>query len=263
MKFTELIKDIFNTSATRIKNPIVSSFFVSFILYNWKAVLTVLFSDYDMEGKIEHIEKNYSTLDGFLVPLIISIFYILVLPYLRNIFDSILTSANTKKSKNIKSKIFEDLEFQKEKVRYEREIAEEKAGTSEINSLKDQLNASIDEKEKLNDLLKKSYEDNKKTLNDKEISIENYKTELEHKEYFMPKTIYEVYKNLSSIQINRLIVFYKYFELNLPANVSKEMLAPDLIEDYIDYKLVNLKNGALTFTNFGKAVLESIIKNKG
>lgn len=122
----EIIKDLLKTSSSRIKNPIFSSFLISFLIYNWKAVLILLFSNCDIEAKISNIESYYSSFGNISVPIIMSLLYITLIPYINNFFDYVLKPSKNRKNEYLKNSIIEDLKIKKERAKYEREIAEEK-----------------------------------------------------------------------------------------------------------------------------------------
>lgn len=256
----ELIKDVFKTSNTRIKNPVLSSLIISFIFYNWKAISILLFAKCDIESKIYHIETYYSSYKSILIPTLISILYIVLLPYLNNLFDFILLPSKNKKNEFLKSSIIEDLKIQKEKAKYEREIAEEKAGTSEINNLKEQLNSLTEEKNKINELLKNSYNEKNDWLEANKKLIKDYENKISIKDYFMPSAIRKVYSQLKEYEKETLIKFYRYFKLNEDVDVAKNLLNDELKIKFRSLNLIELKEKFLTLTQFGEAVSESIIK---
>lgn len=67
----------------RIRNPLISSFLLSWMIFNWKIVSVYFFSDIPMVEKIQLIELKYSNLLNILVfPLLSAIFYILILPFI-------------------------------------------------------------------------------------------------------------------------------------------------------------------------------------
>lgn len=141
MNVKELFQSIFDSSSERIKNPFIGSYITAFALYNWRAIFLLLFSKASIEDKIVVINHEYCCKEAILWPLLIAIFYILVLPYINLFFDSLLTYSNSKKNKRIKASIISKLEQKKAEAKYEREIADERAGTNEVENLKDQIDA--------------------------------------------------------------------------------------------------------------------------
>ena len=88
MDIKELFQSIFDSSNERIKNPFIGSYITAFILYNWRAIFLLVFSNATIEDKIVVINHEYCTLSAILWPLSIAFFYILILPYLNLIFIS-------------------------------------------------------------------------------------------------------------------------------------------------------------------------------
>lgn len=95
----ELLQSFFKTSEERIKNPFIGAFITSWIAFNWKPIIFLLFSTKSIEDKIIFIEANYSQVLYILIlPLIAALFYLLILPYLNLLFDEILKFSIVKKN---------------------------------------------------------------------------------------------------------------------------------------------------------------------
>ena len=62
-------KDLYNTSKERIKSPFISSFIISFVVFNWRAVAVLIFSNHPPEFRIEHLEANYCNWNALIFPL--------------------------------------------------------------------------------------------------------------------------------------------------------------------------------------------------
>lgn len=87
----ESIKQIAQISIDRLKNPLLGAFFISFIFYNWKAILYLIFSKCGIEDKISEIEVSYSDSKSIYIPIIIAICYNLFLPFILLIFEYIVS----------------------------------------------------------------------------------------------------------------------------------------------------------------------------
>lgn len=78
------IKEILSTSKEaaieRIKSPLISSFLVAWLAFNWKAVFILLFSESAIEDKIEKITNISNISIGFWLPLSVAIFYAAIYP---------------------------------------------------------------------------------------------------------------------------------------------------------------------------------------
>lgn len=145
----EFIQSIFETSSERIKNPFIGSYIIAFLVYNWRPLFLLFFSDAEIEDKIVVINHEYCPKEALLWPLIIALFYILVLPYINLFFDYVLSFSNTRKDEKKKTYILNNLKHKKAEAKFEREIAEERAGTSEISELKNQIERLTKENEQL------------------------------------------------------------------------------------------------------------------
>lgn len=89
----ESLKQIIEVGTERLKNPLLGAFFISFILYNWKTFLYLLFSTSSIEIKIFGIRNNYFEPNGILIPIFIAIVYYVALPFLLAGFEYILSYA--------------------------------------------------------------------------------------------------------------------------------------------------------------------------
>ncbi len=83
--FDEISKSIKATLYERVSSPLTGSFIISWIIINWKVVLSI-FSSLPVQSKIEFIESLYPTwwnyaLYGLVIPLIASTIFILIYPH--------------------------------------------------------------------------------------------------------------------------------------------------------------------------------------
>ena len=86
---------------SRINNPFIGSFVISWILWNWKAVLFLAFANKDIERKIEILQSDYFNTDGvFLGPLYIALAISLFSPLFQVIFRWYQDWTNSKIRKN-------------------------------------------------------------------------------------------------------------------------------------------------------------------
>ncbi|HEY1193399.1 hypothetical protein [Flavobacterium sp.] len=144
----EFIQSTFESYKDRVKSPFVGSFALSFILFNWKAFLVLLYSDLSIIVRIKYIEISYCSTENFVWPIVIALFYVVVLPYINLGIDYILgyyTKSNQDKKDNLETA---RLEKRKSNAKLLREIADEKAGTSEITNLQSKIESLTEEIEK-------------------------------------------------------------------------------------------------------------------
>jgi hypothetical protein len=148
--FKEL-KEFFANAAMRVGNPFLSSFFLSWLVINYKITL-VIFNNIDYENQIKIITAELNDTQSTIVyPLIYALFYTLALPFFDIIYTYFDSSINNLKefiilrSKKIKpystkdaKKIFSDLQLQiKEKD--DENVNQYTKLSSEIASLKIEL----------------------------------------------------------------------------------------------------------------------------
>lgn len=236
----EIVMDLLKTSSNRIKHPLISSFIFTHIVYNWNYYLVLIFSNLSIENKILYI-KTHTGFLNFLIPLIVSIFYIICFPYINNIFNDILEKAKMKENNSKLISVDRIMKVKLTEARYERQIAEEKAGTKELETLKNQIESLkgqsdtlFREKEELISINNKSNADYNHLLRE----LENQK-ELFNKSLNIDYSIIEdSNKNLSKNAKQLLLKFDKYnktkrYVIIEPQsgdfNAAKELLSKNLI----------------------------------
>ncbi len=175
----ELIKNLFQTSNERIKNPFIGSFIFSWIAFNWKSIFTVIFSEKSIEERIIYISNNFSEIEfTLLYPLIFSALYVLALPYLMWIIESLSKYAKTGRKQNLVNEKIDDLIDKQKIAKEERKYEEERAGNLEISLLNTkiaELTTENEEKQKLLNSLRIDLTEIKKEKNRLEqyINLEN------------------------------------------------------------------------------------------
>lgn len=135
---TKSTLDEFNAPIqSRIKNPIIFGFILSWIVLNWDRILILILSKQNIVSTIELIKKLPSersigniTIEHattFIFPLISSIAFVLLSPFISNVIDKIHKGAVVAKIKNnallnrasIKSKRIEKVEAMRSKYTVE------------------------------------------------------------------------------------------------------------------------------------------------
>lgn len=95
----ELLQSIFSSANERIKNPFISAFITSWIIFNWQPIFLMIFSTKNIEEKIKIISNDYDNIEHLLIyPLISTIFYVLILPYVNLLFEIILEFSKSKRN---------------------------------------------------------------------------------------------------------------------------------------------------------------------
>jgi len=146
----EILLSIYDTMRQRFKSPFIGAYVVSFFVFNWWPVSIYLRSDKKIEDIVMHLTKEYSNVWAYLIPLIFSIVYVAVLPYINAFFDWVGTTANLFRIKNRNRVKHEGLLQDIKTAEYERRIADERAGTKEKETLIFKLSVAEAQVEKAN-----------------------------------------------------------------------------------------------------------------
>ncbi|WP_417291232.1 hypothetical protein [Corallibacter sp.] len=175
----DFISNFFKISNERLKNPLLFSFLLSWIAFNWRPVFTLLLSDKKIEDRITYISENFCEIEHTLYyPLIFSIGYVLLLPYFTWLIEVLVQFAKIGRKRNLISEQLSDLKDKQKLAREEYKYEQEKAGNAEIsqmNSKIQELTNSNSEKDKTIERLKIDLTESKKELRKLEqyISLEN------------------------------------------------------------------------------------------
>lgn len=104
MTITELFKDVLDNAKERLKNPLSGAFLWSLIIFNWRPIVILLFSDRSIEHRIIDINHDYCTgwaaIIMFGVPLLMALFYTIALPWIMLQIEKILQNTNEKRIAN-------------------------------------------------------------------------------------------------------------------------------------------------------------------
>lgn len=136
----EFFSNFFKISNERLKNPLLFSFFLSWIIFNWRPVFTLFLSDKKIEDRIIYISKNFSDIEYTLYfPLIFSIGYVLLLPYFTWAIEVLVQFAKTGRKQNLIKEQLSDLRDKQKIAREEYKYEQERAGNAELS----QMNSTI------------------------------------------------------------------------------------------------------------------------
>ncbi|MDO7138894.1 hypothetical protein [Algibacter lectus] len=143
----EFISNLFKVSNERLKNPLIFSFLLSWLAFNWRPIFTLLLSDKKIEDRITYISENFNEIQfNLFYPLIFSIGYVLLLPYVTWLIEVLVQYAKIGRKRNLISEQLSDLRDKQKIAREEYKYEQEKAGNAEIS----QLNSNIQELTKVN-----------------------------------------------------------------------------------------------------------------
>lgn len=275
----ENYKEVVSHFKSKLKLPIVLTYSIILILYNWDIIYYLIFQKSEALIKIHYI-KNIDN-DWYYriwIPILIAIFYALLFPILQVGINYVFKWF--KKENNM-------LERQEEKDNAEHRFEIQKiiSGYQEIESLNNQIGNLINDKEDLNNqinILMKEKED---------LQLEKIKLSSENKfktsEFlFKPpqdititklaKQIVEEYKKFTTEKQSCLIDIFKYYQKNeviedKDEEFSKITIAPKFafhILNYLsNYKMVNVFSDRISFiqeyriTALGKKVIDYLLEN--
>lgn len=134
-QFIELLREIYFSAKERTKSPIASTFIISFVVSNWKSFAIFIYSPehiYDILIKINNTANIYTTL---LYPLLITTFYLIVIPYLQSQIDSITLKSHLNRMQNAHAKQIKKKQNLLETAGYDKEIIKAKTFSNDILDL--------------------------------------------------------------------------------------------------------------------------------
>lgn len=192
---TEFIKEILATFKTRMKNPFLGAFTISFTVFNWKPISIYLFSSEKMEERIHYIKHVYPSPECYQhvwIPLIFAGIYVFIIPYISLFFNQITKHSTDKKREVEKVKYVDDKTAEQTRAQADFDLEQVKSGFKN----QEQLNIEI--------------KNLKNTIADKDLTIETEKDE-----YNSLKTEYIEFKNGSNQKIDELEKNVKHYKHKL------------------------------------------------
>lgn len=158
MTIADLIKSLIDSSKERIKTPITGAFIISFIAYNWKAILFLLFSTATIEDKLTFVSYKYCTFYAILWPVVIAVSYSVAIPYLMMFIEEVNKKAKHSRQINIYDEKIDEV------------ILKIKLADEELK-LQDKLSRNQEKEEMLNKI--QELENNIKTKSESQKAIED------------------------------------------------------------------------------------------
>ncbi|WDF45261.1 hypothetical protein PQ459_10160 [Chryseobacterium sp. KACC 21268] len=175
---SKILADTSDIILDRFKNPYITAFSISWIIFNWKAIMFFVFSKGNVEYKIKQISIHHSDLfHTFLYPFGVTIVYLFGVPYLNQANEWFL-------KKSVKNRAnFKKVEFV-DKIERERDIAiaidEQQTAiknareSTEHNKYIDELKNTIDEKDKIiSEQRSRDSENNMRALDEQSALLKN------------------------------------------------------------------------------------------
>ncbi len=164
----ELIKNV----RERAKSPLISSYIISFVLFNWKIFGILLFSEKIIEKKISFVEYFYLNKSSYLIPLLMALFYVVGIPYLNLVIRVMLEYYDKKSKKHTRVNVTDELRHKVEVAELEATIQERRNAKKELEQLRNEAESLRQENQMKNDEIVKIRDNHTKQINNIE---EDYK----------------------------------------------------------------------------------------
>jgi hypothetical protein len=149
----ELFNDFKDFLKERTKNPFLGSLTFFWILFNWKGLLILFFSDSPVEHRISSISFSYLDVwTSLIFPISFAIIYTLVIPHIFHLFEKGTAEIYNERKKTYYDKISKDYREREivAKAKFDYEQAENGyKDQMELNEKISTLKIQIDEKENL------------------------------------------------------------------------------------------------------------------
>lgn len=268
MTIAELIKELMNSAKERAKTPIAGSFVLAFLLYNWRPLFLLMFSDASMEDRIALIDKDYCNTWAIVIPFISAALYVGLVQYIMLVFDYATTYAYNNRKVNKYSRQQHDLRAYRQVLKEQRQNEDIRSGNlaqsqlnDEVERLKGELEVAIKTKQDVvenSDRVISKISDNFERLKSRneELSKELSDKNIIDIDYVENSKITSVLKKLTRLEKKQFIALIDYYIYGKEgiASISEFSQAT-----YFDLKLIEHIGGAFKITALGKAVYDSII----
>jgi hypothetical protein len=223
----DLLLSFFEATKDRVKSPFIGTFIISLLAYNWRPILVILKSKKQVEDVLIDLHALYFS-DGsaILFPLLVSVFYVVGLPYLMWLFDFAASTAVIGRKKSQAQVRLSDIisrqSLAEEEAKLENLLADIRVKADlnrKIKTIEKQLEANEADSQKLRD-------DNSRM---KEI-IEEY-----NRDTLSEVKIAELKKDYESFKKSEL---FEYWD-EVGASVSNHKVMPQLDNEIIVEKLIH------------------------
>lgn len=264
MTIADLIKDFIDTSKERLKTPISGAFLWSFIVYNWRPIFLLIFSNAAIEDKIVVINYEYCNFWAIFFPFFIALFYLLLVPKLMLNIDKSLVETKQERVDNNYNEKEHEMTRKINLARQDFLLKNVQSGSKEIDDLLTQI-------ESLKETNSQITTANKNTIDQLNIALKKANDSLasfvlqDDNKIKSKKGIGE--KVDSPFQFNAFFAFnnltidekegFKVVRNGEKTNIAK--LSNSALSRYLEQDLIKLNgSGAYYVTDLGEAVYELI-----
>ncbi|MFH7014655.1 hypothetical protein [Flavobacterium sp. FlaQc-47] len=175
MTLADLIKDFIDTTKERLKTPISGAFLWSFIIFNWRPIVLLLFSNTSIENKIIVINHEYCNFWALFFPFFIALFYTILVPKLMLQIDKSLIETKEERINNIYLEKEHLVDKKTTLASKEFLLKSAESGNKEIQELLDQIESLKQHNFSLQESIKQINDSNKNTIEElnKRLKISN------------------------------------------------------------------------------------------
>lgn len=269
MTLVDLIKDIIDASKERLKTPISGAFVWSFLIYNWRPIALLLFSEASIEDKIVVINHEYCNIWAIIIPLGIAFIYTIGVPMLMVKIDQILSTTKVTRINNIYHSKGHTTDCKIKLAEKEFKLKNIETGNKEIEDLLEQIetlqktNTQItkynqNEVNQLNQRLEKSNNDLTEARKDLSISRNNEavsKSELYIEEYDQKAFVNTV--NKITKKEHRLLN-----QIILDNGLLASSVGDKFLNKFQELRVIQNNEGMLGLTEFGMGVLDYLSRTE-
>jgi len=253
MTLADLIKDFIDTTKERLKTPISGAFLWSFIIYNWRPILLLFFSNASIENKIIVINHEYCNFWAIFLPVVIATFYTLLIPKIMLLIESDLAPTQD-------DRVTKRYEAEKHVVKQKTNVAREEfllknaeSGNKEIQELLDQIESLKQQNDGLNESIKQINDSNNATINEL-----NNRLKISNDILIQAQKNFGNSNNLREIERQKFNMLHDTIladTVNLEEKLVKEVLkAADALtlEEYLILRTIDINKKPLYFDNSSK-----------
>ena len=135
-----------NTSKERIRNPLIGSFTIAWVTYNWDSLLILFYSELAIEERISVVSPKSGFLEpGFWWPFFIALIYIIAVPYLLIGIDLLTDDSFRKRKIRASNRRVAELKSSIEVVKAEVEHEKLRTEFKDVTQLNEKIQALTDE----------------------------------------------------------------------------------------------------------------------
>lgn len=263
MTFADLLKELIATSKERVKTPIAGAYFLSFLLWNWRPILFLIFEKVSITQKIIIINNEYCNIWAIIGPLVLGLFFTVGVTYLMAFIDWALKPAKKIRLKIIYQTKNDDINEQLQLVEAELKLQDKRnrSKTTEDFEIKiSELENQIETEKSSHKVVVEGYQNRVKELTEKLQNQYDAKT-LEIEKHAKTKLKFEFIIMMLKTDFNRL-EFNFMNNIKLPLgeynHFDKDLIDKKILNFLIEKKLAKVSSKGFQFTERGEKFIEFI-----